>query len=411
MTEGLTPDQVQINQLRTMLDSQIELRKVAERLYNEARDALQRLATLTNPGAMEEHIKASHRGTSVLDVGELGRIAETGHREKISDLQIALTVDPQEVDELRQEIKRLQALVDRRQAFAPPTQAEEPPGQVFAQTDVSTSVSSQTRARANWMRFPSPSPTLPATPVNAWPEWAQRWRDGSGNFDRDVDVIIVMGDTGAVRREDISTFLSEWWDVTPKSGSINRALARVRDDGLVETIPSRRKTSRHPRHLHRLTERGRDAYRLLRGRDPVPSLTTELLKRHKSPEHAMLNLEAALAFEEAGGSVDLLPESIQLSSGSYRPDLVLTTPAGEVFYVECERGTYKNPEKRVRKWELYYEASEGRFFVVTEGKEDRRTIKEEIEAWAGDRPLQLWVPNIAEENWIWYCPMVSLGVE
>jgi DNA-binding PadR family transcriptional regulator len=248
------------------------------------------------------------------------------------------------------------------------------------------------------MPLPSPPPSTPASPPETWPGWAQAWREESGSYQRDVDVVIILGDTGMVRRDDVGLFLSEWWGVTPKSGGINRALTRVRDAGLVEAIPSRREKSRYPKHLLRLTERGRDVYRLIRGRDAVPALTTELMRRHKSPEHAMLNLETAIALWKAGYAVEILPDAVDLDVGTYYPDLVTATSDGQRLYVECERDTRKNPQERSRKWELYYAASEGHFAIATPDKETVKTIREEVLAWAGERSLTLWMASVDDRE-------------
>jgi hypothetical protein len=82
-------------------------------------------------------------------------------------------------------------------------------------------------------------------------------------------------------------------------------------------------------------------------------------------------------------------------------------PDGKISYVECERNTYKKPEQREHKWDLYYEASNGRFFIVTESEEDRRTIQEEVEIWAGNHPLELWVAGIEEKDWLRSCPILE----
>jgi DNA-binding PadR family transcriptional regulator len=244
------------------------------------------------------------------------------------------------------------------------------------------------------MPLPSPPPPTPASPLDTWPGWAQAWREESGSYQRDVDVVIILGDTGIARREDVDELLAEWWGISSGSGSIGRAIIRVREAGLVEAIPSRRGRGRYPRHLLRLTERGQDIFRLLRGEAPASSQTTELLKRHKSPEHAALNLDAANRLWEAGYDVDLFPDSVALDTGTYYPDLAITTPEGRTFYVECERNTRKNPQERERKWALYYAASGGHFLVVTSSEEAGQAIQREILTWAGERPLSLWMASV-----------------
>jgi DNA-binding PadR family transcriptional regulator len=207
-----------------------------------------------------------------------------------------------------------------------------------------------------------------------------------------------LGDTGVATRDDVDEFLSEWWGISSGSGSINRGINRVREAGLVEAIATRHDKGRYPRHLLRLTERGRDIYRLLRGRDPALSLTTELMKRHKSPEHAMLNLDTAVLLWSSGYVTELFPDKVGTERGTYYPDLAIMAPEGQRLFVECERDTRKNREERNRKWELYYAASGGHFLVVTPTEEARATIQAEIEAWAGEKLLTLWTASVAGKD-------------
>jgi hypothetical protein len=176
---------------------------------------------------------------------------------------------------------------------------------------------------------------------------------------------------------------------------------------LVEIIKPRKETQGwRPRYLIRLTERGRDIYKLFRGEPPGPSHATALLKRHKSKEHAALNLETAELLWRAGYEVKLFPDNVPLESGEvYQPDLLIAEQgSGEALYVECERATYKNPEERSQKWRLYYTATDGRFCVITPSEEATEAIKGEILDWAGDRPLTLWMGDMersrAENVWL-----------
>jgi hypothetical protein len=160
-----------------------------------------------------------------------------------------------------------------------------------------------------------------------------------------------------------------------------------------------------PRYLIRLTERGKDIYKLFRGEPPGPSHATALLKRHKSKEHAALNLGAAELLWRAGHEVKLVPDNVPLESeGIDHPDLLIAEQdSGEVLYIECERATHKNPEERSQKWKLYYAATDGRFCVITPSEEATEAIKGEILDWAGDQPLTLWMGDMerSREGNVW----------
>ena len=50
--------------------------------------------------------------------------------------------------------------------------------------------------------------------------------------------------------------------------------------------------------------------------------------------------------------------------GLFKPDLVLIDELGSLLFVEVERDTDKNIEQRQAKWHNFYQASEGKMFVV-----------------------------------------------
>jgi hypothetical protein len=90
-----------------------------------------------------------------------------------------------------------------------------------------------------------------------------------------------------------------------------------------------------------------------------------LLERHVSPEHTLLNLQAADVLREAGYEVNLTPPEITLPDGGlFRPDPVITDEGEATHFVEVERNTDKNIERRQAKWRNFYQASGGRMFMV-----------------------------------------------
>jgi hypothetical protein len=417
MGEGIVK-QATLRQLQSLLQAQSNLRKAAEKRAREAMAALERVAEGLAPAEIDRLRRESTAGISPLAPRQLADLVLNVVRRRISRLEAVVGVDPEELEALRAEVVELQRQAQRRPAApvpparpAGPTQPEKPakprpreptkkpkrakPAPATPQpAAVPVPAPGAPHGRPPWMPLPSPPPSTPASPPDTWPGWAQAWRAESGSYERDVDVVIILGDTGIARREDVDELLAEWWGISSGSGSIGRAIIRVREAGLVEAIPSRRGRGRYPRHLLRLTERGQDIFRLLRGEAPAPAQTTELLKRHKSPEHAALNLDAANRLWEAGYGVDLFPDPVALDTATYYPDLTINTPEGRTLYVECERNTRKNPQERERKWALYYAASGGHFLVVTSSEEAGQAIQREIKAWAGERPLTLWMASV-----------------
>jgi hypothetical protein len=87
----------------------------------------------------------------------------------------------------------------------------------------------------------------------------------------------------------------------------------------------------------RLAERGLIAYWLLTGENPNTSGYDLLLQRHVSPEHTLLNLQAADVLREAGYQVNLTPPDVNLPDGGlFKPDLVLIDEQGSLLFIEVE---------------------------------------------------------------------------
>jgi DNA-binding PadR family transcriptional regulator len=133
-----------------------------------------------------------------------------------------------------------------------------------------------------------PAPPKPVADVGIWPGWALEWRKESKSLNRDHDVVLIVG-TGLALQRDVDEQLAQWWNIKPGSGSIRRAFGRAEAAGLIEIIKPHQETRKwRPSYMIRLTERGKDIYKLFRGELPGPSHATALLKRHKSKEHAAL---------------------------------------------------------------------------------------------------------------------------
>ena len=98
-------------------------------------------------------------------------------------------------------------------------------------------------------------------------------------------------------------------------------------------------------------------------------------ERHVSPEHTLLNLQAADVFREAGYLVNLAPPEISLPDGGlFRPDLAISDDQGATHFVEVERDVDKNLEQRQAKWRNFYQASGGRMFVVCDNRSCMRVL-------------------------------------
>jgi len=423
-------EQASYRQLKSLLKAQTNIRRSAERVARDAREAMEALAVSFAPDEVNKYSLASPAGLDMLDIQELAEMTRGVLRKHVGELEEKTGYAERRVAELEEENERLRAemewvkknwpeqegkLVPDELAEAeaeetdgvwhtPPKPKPEPRRPAWAaayprrsgQGADSEPVDDRQELPPWRMLRARPAPPKPAADVGIWPGWALTWRKESKDLNRDRDVILIVG-TGLALQRDVDEQLAQWWNIKPGSGSIRRAFRRAEEAGLVKIIKPRKETQGwRPRYLIRLTERGKDIYKLFRGEPPGPSHATALLKRHKSKEHAALNLEAAELLWRAGYTVKLFPDNVPLESGEvYKPDLLITERDGaETLHVECERATYKNPEERSQKWMLYYAATDGHFCVITPSEEATETIKEEILAWAGDRALTLWMGDM-----------------
>lgn len=407
-----------LRQLRTLLDAQARLLTVAEQTAAETRVELERLAEALCPKLVDNLRKGDPLGLSQvparaladavlrdvqarlarLSAGEVagrsvGRLYEEATRQ-VARLE-------QELATTRQELATKQAALEQAELrVAVLQQALEDSQRRLGQRQVSPA----TPAPAAQGQPPSePLPGIPSAGEQQpepgegeWlPEWVREWQRKK-TYERDVVLLQVLAETGVARRKRAAELFAARLGLEPSGGGISRAFQRLTRLGVAEVIEVRTETSGRSTHLLRLTERGRDAYRLLFHADPAPSQTTELLKRHKSPEHALLNLEAADLLREAGYEVDVFPGQIELPGGRlFAPDLAASR-GGRTIFVEVERATRKAPDERGRKWDNYYDATGGQFYIVVADRSALDVIKSEILFWAGRRPLVLWMTSVSE---------------
>jgi len=79
------------------------------------------------------------------------------------------------------------------------------------------------------------------------------------------------------------------WNTRSK-GPMIRAVNLSRDTELLEILEPKSGKQGRPPQILKLTEQGREAFLILFNKEAVPSELNELMKRHKSLEHALLNL-------------------------------------------------------------------------------------------------------------------------
>ena len=112
------------------------------------------------------------------------------------------------------------------------------------------------------------------------------------------------------------------------------------------------------------------------------------MARHRTAEHAYLNLVAGDVLRENGYQVDLFPDPIQVGDRRVQPD-ILATREGSTIIVECERHTRKRKDQRARKWNGLVGASQAltgkkELYVMTPNTEAKNAIVSELSRWRGE---------------------------
>jgi hypothetical protein len=139
------------------------------------------------------------------------------------------------------------------------------------------------------------------------------------------------------------------------------------------------------------------AYWLLSGTDAVQNEYDALLARHVSPEHTLLNLQAADVLREAEYQVNSFPPDIHLHDGRlFKPDLLAIDPNGKTLYVEVEVEANKNLEQRQAKWRNGLQASGGQLYVFCDNRSCMRSIRSEINFSLGQQAGQCYLTNLTD---------------
>jgi hypothetical protein len=241
-----------------------------------------------------------------------------------------------------------------------------------------------------------PRPSLPETPVPLVPlEWIQSWQKAP-TYEREAALIKLMGDTGECRRTKLADELAQQLSIQSRSASIGRYIQNLAKAEVISIQETARIARGSAPEILLLTEKGRDIYRSLFGREPS-RLYDRLLARHKSVEHLYLNLETADLLRAEGYAVDLEPPLMTLADGSkFMPDLIASKDS-ETLYVECERETRKNELAWAHKWEIALVAAQGVIRVVTPDKAAMRALGSGIQFALGKRDLKLFMTNL--DDW------------
>ncbi|MCX6053686.1 MAG: hypothetical protein NTZ74_01995 [Chloroflexi bacterium] len=240
-----------------------------------------------------------------------------------------------------------------------------------------------------------PQETVQAENVLPPPDWLENWRR-SRAYEKTSTAVLVMGESGLALRPSILQEMARRLSLSVDNPALNEVLRLPRNirseevPVLIEEasgVPGQgsRAGGYQPAVL-RLTTEGRAVYRLLSGKEPAENQYELLLKHHSSPEHTILNIQAAQILAAEGYQVQILPQQVQLSNGeTYIPDLIAVEKEnGVIRFIEVERDAYKEGISRKKKWIKVHEASHGNLFVFCDNLNCQRIVQGEINLALGD---------------------------
>jgi hypothetical protein len=397
---------ITIENLRQLLHIQTELREQAETRGRKAQRVLVGLLETFAPDEVDQRLK-SGRPLDSLPVEELEQLVRQHignqlHQAQVilKDSQSAKTLqhNRDQLDKLRNQNESLREENARLVSQVSSLEAERNNllNQVAALQSAAPASSRQSENQEEVKS--TDTETMNDRPPE--PDWMVAWRQ-TETFDRDSRILMMIGKTGLSRRPVIEGQAVEMFGIKKAGGSLQALITRLTDLQLIETFrpwaaDGAGTGGRFP-DLVRLAERGQMAYWLLTGENPSVNEYDLLLERHVSPEHTLLNLQAADMLREAGYQVNLTPPEITLPDGGlFKPDLVLIDEQGTLLFVEVERDTDKNIEQRQAKWRNFYHASGGRMYVVCDNRSCMRNIRSEINYCLGNKPLVVLLSNLAD---------------
>jgi regulator of replication initiation timing len=396
-------EEITIDNLRQLLSIQTDLREQAETRWRKAQRVLVSLLETFAPEEVDQRLK-NGRPLDHLPVDELEQLVRQQVGNRLHHVQRLLNDSQaaQRVQNLREQLEKLMAQNEELQKEN--RQLQDQINHLETEkTDLLNRLAAlgavlQEQQQTNAEQEPGGSALGGSAPPE--PVWMATWRQAE-TFERDAGILKMIAETGLARRPVIEALAAALLGIKKAGGSLQALLTRLEDLHLIErfrpwTAEGAGTGGKFP-DLVRLTDQGRLAYWLLTSQQPQANEYDLLLERHVSPEHTLLNLQAADALREAGYQVDLTPQEITLPDGGlFRPDLAIVDDQGATHFVEVERDVDKNLEQRQAKWRNFCQASGGRMFVVCDNRSCMRNIRSEINYCLGNKPLAVSLTNLAD---------------
>lgn len=375
-----------------------------QQLYSIAHSGLVSFLTLLDPDTIEKWIKSGKslaqlddrfvqmRVTDLLkSLREKALLPANGNNEEAQKLVKDLEYQNREMREaLDQAKRRIDELEQESRSFRVQTTIQ---GQVEQLVQKNSAIS------ANPKGFVEASPV---TQGIAEPAWMLDWRKKT-TFDRDTAIIRLIGETGISRRPLIIQLAASRIGVKPENSAIVDAINRVEKRELIAKLEIFEKrgseTGGVNPYLYRLTEQGRQAYWLISGKNALECEFDVLMRRHKTPEHTLLNMKVREFLEEHKVYQVLLESAaLVLPDGhKFEPDITakdLTT--GELVYIEVEREANKDTQSRVQKWQSLQAASNGNIRVICDKPSFMRKLASEINFALSGLRFATYISNLEE---------------
>jgi hypothetical protein len=151
--------------------------------------------------------------------------------------------------------------------------------------------------------------------------WLQTY-NSDRNFEREVGIIRILGDTGVSRYPELEDLVTSGMQIS--NSTVYWAVKECETQELIERQSEASALRGRPQHLVILTGKGRWLYQKLTGENPKESEHTHLLRAHKSSGHLALILRVADLLAGLGYEVVREPLRIQIEENRYfQPDLVI----------------------------------------------------------------------------------------
>jgi hypothetical protein len=399
----------QANQLSDAFRVEIEKEQASklqdlQHLYAIAHSGLVSFLTLLEPEFIEKWTKSGKSLSQLDDRFAQMRVTELlkGLREKAG--QPLMTSDEESHKRMVDLEKQVAELQDELELARQKVKTlEQENHNLHAQTVVQQQV--QRLAKENGPVLPTTPGVAATSPVDqgmAEPDWMMEWRKKK-TFDRDATVLSLIGETGISRRPKIVRLAAERLGLKPDNSAIVDSLNRIESRGLIERLDLFEKrgadTGGILPYLYRLTEQGRQAFWLLSGKNASECEFDVLLKRHKTPEHTLLNMRVR-EFLEEHQVYQLLLESASLTlldGHKFEPDITAKDlVTGKLIYIEVERETNKDAESRVQKWQSLFTASNGNIRVICDKATFMRKLTSEINFALSGLHFATYISNMEE---------------